>query len=263
MRMEGQRRQPGTPRLMAVAASCVLLAACSSAPTHAGKPSPTPSAAQALRTATVSIDQVPAAEQNAYVALNLTVAPPETLGRKVALPADIENHTGGKVDDATTKKWAEAEVREGDWETWAVENLQSPFLNELAPAASQVDVFHSSRDWINQAQAKSARLKDPQPTIEKMVLVPMADVTRQRLQTLGLPASDYAWVITQSDGAAGVPRLVHPDGHVEALITAIPPHQKILISGRLRDDNVVLGPIWSQESTFLCDGPYERPTCDV
>ena len=243
-------------------AAALLLGGCSGQPA-AAQAHPSPSAAGAARRPqSVPVGALPAADRSRYIALDLEVAPPDDLGRVVTLPADVENHTGGKVDDVTMKKWAEAEVRESVWETWAVENLQSNFLSHLSPFASEVNEWGVARDWIQAAEDKHAKLSAAFQ-IDKMVLVPVLPSTQARLQVLGQPPSSYAWILTVSDGRFGAVHLTYPDGHTEELSKiGAGVHRTEMQAGSYKADLAVVGPIWFQESSYTCDGPYERPTCE-
>jgi hypothetical protein len=206
------RRRTSAVRLRAlVPLACLgaLLAACTS-PSHGGtttgRASVSPSPAG--RTTSVPIDSLPGSQTQAWRDLDVTLVPPTGFAQDIHLTQPVINHTGGRVDDATAKRWAVDYLRAGTWEKWGTENLQlNGFFNHLAPADSitQGNVFGDNYGVMRKAKAASRGVQVQNLTIARFTLVAVpTDVKGALTGTFSYPSPipDYALVIDQQ-GPAG------------------------------------------------------------
>ena len=208
---------------MTLACLAAALAGCSS--TSAGgntRGGATVSPSPVARATSVPIDSLPAAQTQAWRDLDVTLIPPSGFAQSVNLTAEVINHTGGRVDDATAKRWAVAYMRAGVWEKWGTENLQlDGFFNHLAPGDSitQGNVFGDNYGVMNKAKAGGFKVRVQKLTVTRFTLVVVPQSIKDQLTgQFGLPGPipDYAWIIDQH-GPAGA-WVIHPDGREEATV---------------------------------------------
>jgi hypothetical protein len=246
------------------AAICALLpAACGPGAKPAAHASPSPSA----RATSVPIDSVPAAQAEAWRALGVSVIPPRGYAQDVHLTQEVLNHTGGRVDDATARRWAEDYLRAGLWEKWGTETLQvDGFFNHLGPGDSvtQQSVFGDNFGVMNKAEAVNGKARVVKLTVTRLTLVVVPDdVKRSLVNTYGYPAPvpDFAWVIDQQ-GPAGA-WVVYPDGHEEASLQ-LPPSDRDrgVVVGTVDMYPGTLGDIWSIHTYLSCaSNAFLRAMC--
>jgi len=245
-----------------------LLAACTS-PSHGGtttgrasvSPSPT------SRTTSVPIDSLPGSQTQAWRDLDVTLVPPTGFAQDIHLTQQVINHTGGRVDDATAKRWAVDYLRAGTWEKWGTENLQlNGFFNHLAPADSitQGNVFGDTYDYMNRAKSSGSRLRTQKLTIASMTLVPVPQDVKDMLSGpdgYPKPVPDFAWIIDQH-GPAGV-WLVHPDGHEDPLLQLAPSDvDKGFVAGEPAPFAGTLGETWVLHTYLGCNlNDFLRTAC--
>jgi len=246
-----------------------LVAGCN-APTTAGgnttghaSVSPSPAA----RTSNVPIDSLPGSQTQAWRDLDVTLIPPTGFAQDIHLSADVINHTGGRVDDATAKRWAVDYFRAGVWEGWGTENVQlGGFFNHLAPADSvtQGNVFGDDYGFMNKAKAAGGRLRTQKMSVSSMTLIPVPPGVKDQLTgPYGYPAPmpDFAWVIVQH-GPASV-SLVHPDGRQDSLLQLPASNvDKGFIAGEARPFTGTLGETWVLHTYLNCaTNDFLRAAC--
>jgi len=245
--------------IFGVLSAALILAACGSSKT-ASKPHASPSP---KRTATVPIDQLPAVEAEPWRQLGVTVVPPDGFLHDLRVPSSttVLNHTGGKIDDATARKWAEAMLRTSAWEGWGIQNLQSDFFTPaLGPDAARADAFGQDESFIQTAlSAKGSLTVNPAAVnVERMTLVVVPTDVQKQIN--GAVPAGYAWVEDQV-GPAEID-LRTPDGGTKVLYRlGSGEHVLGIVGGSARDDNRLLGAIWYWDFEFSCSVEYLRTTC--
>ena len=217
-----RRRSPAVRLRALVAMACLgaLLAACTSSAqggSTTGRASVSPSPAG--RTTSVPIDSLPGSQTRAWRDLDVTLVPPTGFAQDIHLTQQVINHTGGRVDDATAKRWAVDYLRAGTWEKWGTENLQlNGFFNHLAPADSitQGNVFGDNYGVMRKAKAAGDGVRIQKLTVTRMTLIVVPQAVRDALVgTYGYPSPipEFAWIVDQH-GPSGA-WLVHPDAGEE------------------------------------------------
>jgi hypothetical protein len=219
-----------------------------------------------VRTTPVPLDQVPPDEQQKWLALGVTLVPPTGYLQQVRLNAEVINHSGGKVDDATARKWAEALQRVYGWDSWAIDNLQSFLFAKLAPDDSftQRTVFGPDYGYVREAVESHGRLSGENARLSKMVLVPVTPDTKSRLTgTYGYPTPlpDWAFVVTQSGPITVV--LKTSDGQQRKLLDLPGSYREdVFVIGEPRDYPTTLGMIWFSHSFLGCEkNDFLRASC--
>ena len=264
-----RRTSSARPRaLVGIACLLALLAGCSS--TSAGgnttgraSVSPSPGA----RTTSVPIDSLPGSQTQNWRDLDVTLVPPPGFAQDIHLTQEVINHTGGRVDDATAKRWAVDYLRAGVWEKWGTENLQlNGFFNHLAPADSitQGNVFGDNYGLMNKAKAAGYGARIQKLTVTGMTLIVVPQAVRDALVgTYGYPSPipEFAWIIDQH-GPSGA-WLVHPDSTQEPTFQ-LPASDvdRSFVAGVARRFPGTLGETWLLHTYLGCgNNDFLRAAC--
>ena len=249
-------------RVYGVLLGAVFVAACTGSGT-AVKPQTTPSPAHRSPR---PIDQVPPAEAQPWRDLGATIVPPDGFLKDVRVPSSttVLNHTGGKVDDATARKWAEAMVRTTAWEAWGIANLQPDFFTPaLGPNGARSDAFAEDERLVRSGlDARGSLAVTPERGIHvnQMTLVAVPQSVQDQIPSAGAVPAGFAWVERQV-GPADV-ALHKPDGTVQSLFHLGPNDQITGITGgNFQDANLSLGPTWYWDFQFECTVDFLRSTC--
>ncbi len=220
-----------------------------------------------VRTTNVPIDSLPGSQTQAWRDLDVTLIPPTGFAQDIHLTAEVVNHTGGKVDDATARRWATDYLRAGVWEKWGTENIQlDGFFNHLAPADSitQGGVFGDNYAVMNKAKADGKRVQIQNLAITRFTVIAVsADVRAALVNTYSYPgpAPDFALVVDQQ-GPAGA-WTVTATGTREPYQTAAATFRsRTFVAGDERDFPETLGMIWYVHTYLGCDNnAFLRAAC--
>jgi hypothetical protein len=252
---------------LAILGAITLLTACGPQAAHP-KPTPTPSNRAPVRTTPLPLDQVPPDVSQAWGDIGATIAPPTGYLQNIDFKAEVVNHSGGKVDDATARKWAEALEREYQWDKWVDENLQPEVLKRLGrkDAMTQQSVFGDDYSGIHKAQDAKGKLKVALPTRVRYTLVPVTQEVKSTLsQTYQYvaPIPDWALIVDVA-GPAGA-TLTYPDGRTDSL-SDFPTsfRDRAFIAGEFESYPMTLGSIWVASTYLSCaKNDFLRPSCSV
>jgi len=215
----------------------------------------------------VPIDSLPAAQAQAWRALDVSVIPPKGYAQDIHLTQEVLNHTGGRVDDATARKWAEDYLRTDQWGLWGTENLQvDGFFNHLAPADSvtQRSIFGDNYGAMDKATNSKGRLRVQNLTITRLTLVVVpADVKAAlvRRYSYPQPIPDYA-LIVDHHGPAGA-WVVSADGSETPYLQLDSNHSdRGFFVGEAKKLLGTLGEIWYLHTDLSCStNDFLRVSC--
>lgn len=220
-------------------------------------PKPTPSRPARVRTTPLPLDQVPPDVAQQWADVGATIVPPTDFLQHIDLKADIINHSGGKVDDATARLWAEAFLRELRWDSWAVNNLQNQLIRKLGASDgfTQQAVFGDDYGLIRQAQDSGGRLGGVDPTITRIVLVPVSADTKAALtQTYSYPAPIPDWALVVSIAGPFSVTLTAPGGTVKKLVDQLSTYRDAVVAaGEYKEYPSTLGGIWVLHTYLSCE----------
>jgi hypothetical protein len=238
-------------------AAIVLLGACGPQAQTQPKASPSPSKGAQVRTTPLPLDQVPPDVSQLWGDLGATIVPPTGYLQKIDFSAEVVNHSGGKVDDATARKWAEGLEREYLWDKWVGENLQLDLLTKLGrkDSMTQQAVFSDDYSSIHKAQDVGGRLRIVFGARPRMTLLPVPPDLRDTLtRTYNYTPPIPEWAFAVDVGGAGSNSLIYPDGHTETLSEHPASFRaRVFIAGAYQDYPGTLGAIWVLSTFLSCD----------
>ncbi|MFN2465222.1 MAG: hypothetical protein ABR598_03035 [Candidatus Dormibacteria bacterium] len=252
-------------RGLGVLAAISVLAACGPQATQPRRtPSYSPTAR--VRTTPLPLESVPIDVAEQWRALGTDLVPPTGYLQNLDFKAEVVNHSGGKVDDATARRWAEALEREYQWDKWVGDNLQQGLLKKLGrlDAKTQAAVFGDDYANIHKARDAGGHLTVVFGSRSRFTLVPVSTELKDTLtQTYGYlaPLPDWAFLVDQA-GSANV-TLAYPDGRRETLSDLAPSYRdRILVAGSFQDYPGTLGPIWVLSTYLSCtSNDFLRGVC--
>jgi hypothetical protein len=219
-----------------------------------------------VRTTPLPLDQVPPDVSQAWGDIGATIVPPTGYLQDINFKAEVVNHSGGKVDDATARKWAEAVEREYQWDKWVGDNLQPEVLKRLGRSDSmtQQGVFSDDYTNIHKAQDAGGSLAVTLGTRPRLTLVPVtSEVQKTLTQTYSYqaPIPNWAFVVDQ-EGPLSV-TLIHPDGRRE-MLSELPAsyRDRAFAAGSFQNYPDTLGPIWVLATFLGCTkNDFLRSSC--
>jgi hypothetical protein len=176
------------------------------------------------------------------------------LGRNVQVNVPIINNTGGKVDDATARRWAVDVQRSEAWENWALDANEEFFFEQPNLAESEsvsVRVFDYDIGEIQGARVQNARVEVQNLRLESLTLIVVPQGIRQLLDNSGQKGYEYGWVGTSVGPGATLWR--YSDGRPPLTRHALPAGatQTGLVTGRQYSDPL-MGEIWQAGSVLDC-----------
>lgn len=242
------------------------LAACGPQGNATPKPTPSTSSSVRVRTMPLPLDQVPPDVAQQWGDLGATIVPPTDFLQHIDLKAEVINHSGGKVDDATAKRWAEAFLRQFLWDNWAIQNLQHGVLRRLAApdGFTQQAVLSDDYGFIHQAQDGGGRLSAVAASITRLVLVPVSPQTKATLTgTYSYPAPIPDWALVVSASGPLSVTLTTADGKVQKLADQPPTFREdAFAAGELKEYPSTLGQIWLLHTYLSCQtNEFLRASC--
>jgi hypothetical protein len=242
------------------------LAACGPQANATPKPSPTPSRSTRVRTTPLPLDQVPPDVAQLWGDVGATIVPPTDFLQHIDLKAEVINHSGGKVDDATARQWAEAFLRQFRWDNWAIQYLQNGALRQLAApdGFTQQAVLGDDYGFIHRAQDSGGRLDAVAATITRVVVVPVSAPTKATLTGIySYPAPVPDWALIVSAAGPLTMTLTSPDGKTQKLVD-LPPtfREDAFAAGEIKDYPSTLGTIWLLHTYLSCQkNDFLRAAC--
>jgi hypothetical protein len=197
--------------------------------------------------------------------LGATIVPPTGFLQHIDLKAEVINHSGGKVDDATARKWAEALEREFRWDSWAVLNQQDMLLNQLGAADgfTQNAVFKEDYGYVHHAREAKGVLSGSDASRPRMVLVPVSADVGRSLTGFGYPSPIPEWAFVATVRGPATVVLTPQTGTPERLVD-VPASftEAVFIAGEFRTYESTLGEIWSLHTYLSCPGnDFVRAAC--
>lgn len=245
---------------LAIPCALVIVAGCSPTSKPSAKVSPSPSPSS------VPIDSAPAGLAQAWRALDVSVIPPKGYAQDIRLTQEVLNHTGGRVDDATARRWAEDYLRSSTWSVWGTENLQvDGFFNHLSPGDShtQQAIYGDNYGWIDSATRAGSSLHQIDVGIARFTAIVIPEGVRNELASkYGYPpVPDYALIIEQKGPASVV--MTKPDGTTTTPSSQPASYRETgFIAGEVKMFPGTLGEIWFAHTYLGCEkNEFLRAAC--
>jgi hypothetical protein len=239
-------RPPGIRAIGLAVAATVTLAGCG------GSPSSSQHSTRASASTVPSTAPGPA-QLSDWQARGAAAVPPESVRNPSLGGIQVVNQTGGAVSDTDARRWAEASVRGGGYELWALNSMQDRFLLQSGLGSPALQVFSWDLGNITGARQAGMRVEAHRLVLRRLVLRPVPPALQATFTASLFQWTPYAfffdevgpadlfWVDAQGsktskwhvDGGAGSPELV---------------------GGQLLKDPV-MGDVWVQASDWTCAAP--------
>ncbi|GAC1329648.1 MAG: hypothetical protein NVSMB17_06180 [Candidatus Dormibacteria bacterium] len=251
-------------RLWGLLATLCVVAACSPSARPTATVSASPSAT--AKATAIPIDSAPETQAKAWRALDVSVIPPKGYAQDIHLTQEVLNHTGGRIDDATARRWAEDYLRSSAWSVWGTEHLQvDGFFNHLSPGDSvtQQAIYGDNYGWIDRANKGGGTLRQIEAAVDRVTVIVVADSVKSELTTTyGYPPiPEFALVIEQRGPASVV--ITYPDGRRETPSSLPATYRETgFIAGEVKQFPNTLGEIWFAHTYLGCaKNAFLRAAC--
>jgi hypothetical protein len=242
------------------------LVACGPQGNATPKPSPTPTRSVRVRTTPLPLDQVPPDVAQQWGDLGATIVPPTDFLQHIDLQAEVINHSGGKVDDATARQWAEAFLRELGWDHWAIEKQQNMLLKQLAApdGFTQQAVLGDDYGFVHRAQVSGGQLTSVIATVTRIVVVPVSsDIKDSLTGTYSYPAPVPDMALIVSTAGPITVTLTTPPGQPQKVVD-LPSsfREDVFAAGQYKEFPGTLGGLWVLHTYLTCQkNDFLRAAC--